>query len=150
MRQMTDAGFSAVFVGIETPCEESLAGCNKAQNTRRDLLASVRNILAAGIEVQGGFIVGFDHDPPEVFERQIRFIQESGIITAMVGLLNALKGTTLYLRMKQENRLRHENGGDNTAGTINFIPKDGRKRSSLKAIGRSCPPSTPRGTTISG
>jgi radical SAM superfamily enzyme YgiQ (UPF0313 family) len=123
LAMMSAAGFAAVFVGIETPLEESLSECDKVQNKRRDLLACVRTIQEHGMEVQAGFIVGFDNDPPAVFERQIAFIQESGIVTAMVGILNALKGTRLYRRMEQERRLITDDTGDNTDGSINFIPR---------------------------
>jgi radical SAM superfamily enzyme YgiQ (UPF0313 family) len=120
---MVKAGFRRVFIGIETPNEESLAECNKYQNKNRDLIACVKKIQDAGLEVQGGFIVGFDNDPPSIFERQIRFIQKSGIVTAMVGLLNAPRGTRLYHRLKKENRLLNDTSGDNTDCSLNFIPK---------------------------
>ncbi|MHB9156173.1 MAG: B12-binding domain-containing radical SAM protein [Endomicrobiales bacterium] len=127
MRLMTRAGFATVFIGIESPSGESLAECGKFQNRRCDLLAAVKKVQGAGLEVQGGFIIGFDNDPPSIFEKQVAFIQESGIVTAMVGLLNALKGTKLYARMNNENRLLNDDSGDNTDGSINFIPKMGKK-----------------------
>lgn len=123
MQLMGQAGFNKVFVGIETPHEESLAECNKYHNQNRDLLASVKKMQNHGFEVQGGFIIGFDNDPPSIFEKQIRFIQQSGIMTAMVGLLTAFQGTPLYKRMEDENRLIHDSSGDNTDFSLNFIPK---------------------------
>ena len=123
MRLMTDAGFNTVFVGIETPHEESLKECNKIANKNRDLLSSVKTLQNYGFQVQGGFIVGFDSDPPSIFRRQINFIQQSGIMTAMVGLLNAPPETRLYKRLKAENRILPGGSGDNTDGTTNFIPK---------------------------
>ncbi|MCP2520179.1 B12-binding domain-containing radical SAM protein [SCandidatus Aminicenantes bacterium Aminicenantia_JdfR_composite] len=123
MHLMVEAGFDKVFIGIETPNEESLTECNKFQNKSRDLLYCVKKIQNQGLEVQGGFIVGFDNDPPSIFERQINFIQKSGIVTAMVGLLNAPKGTRLYQRLKKENRLLTEISGDNTDFSLNFVPK---------------------------
>jgi radical SAM superfamily enzyme YgiQ (UPF0313 family) len=123
MQLMVKAGFRRVFIGIETPNEDSLAECNKYQNKNRDLIACVNKIQDAGLEVQGGFIVGFDNDPPSIFERQISFIQKSGIVTAMVGLLNAPRGTRLYHRLKKENRLLNDPSGDNTDCSLNFIPK---------------------------
>ena len=123
MALMVRAGFDQVFVGIESPNEESLAECSKLQNRNRDLIASVRRIQRAGLEVQAGFIVGFDKDPAAIFDRLIAFIQESGIVTAMVGLLNAPKGTKLHQRLKEEQRLVNVPSGDNTDFTINFIPK---------------------------
>jgi radical SAM superfamily enzyme YgiQ (UPF0313 family) len=123
MRLMARAGFDQVFVGIESPNEESLAECSKLQNRNRDLIASVKKMQKAGLEVQAGFIVGFDKDPAAIFDRLIGFIQESGIVTAMVGLLNAPQGTKLYHRMKQEGRLLKAATGDNTDFSINFIPK---------------------------
>jgi len=120
---MVKAGFDIVFVGIETPNEKSLAECNKFQNENRDLLASVRKIQKYGLEVQAGFIVGFDNDPLTIFDTQIKFIQNSGIVTAMVGLLNALPRTQLYQRLEKEKRLLKDTSGDNTDFSINFIPK---------------------------
>ena len=123
MQAMTDAGFCSVFLGIETPNENSLAECNKVQNKNRNLVASIKVIQQAGMQVQGGFIVGFDNDGPNIFEQLIQFIQESGIIVAMVGLLNAPKGTRLYQRMVRENRILKHISGDNTDFSMNFIPK---------------------------
>ncbi len=123
MRLMVKAGFEAVFIGIESPNDESLLECNKNQNRHRDLITSVKEIQKSGLEVQGGFIVGFDNDPPSIFDRLTEFIQESGIVTAMVGLLNAPKGTRLHKRMQKEERLVNDFTGDNTDFSINFIPK---------------------------
>lgn len=120
---MVQAGFISVFIGIETPDENSLAACNKKQNQNRDLLASVHYLQKSGLQVMGGFIVGFDSDTSSIFDRQIRFIQQSGIVTAMVGLLQAPFGTDLYRRMKQEGRLTNEMSGDNVDGSTNIIPK---------------------------
>jgi radical SAM superfamily enzyme YgiQ (UPF0313 family) len=127
MRLMTAAGFDQVFVGIETPVEASLAECNKRQNRSRDLVADVKRIQRAGLQVQGGFIVGFDNDPPAIFQRQIDFIQKSGIVTAMVGLLQAVPGTKLHARLHQQGRLLGETSGDNVDGTTNFIPRMNRE-----------------------
>ncbi len=123
MDLMGEAGFDTVFVGIETPDDSSLAECNKKQNSNRNLVDDVRKIQRAGMQVQGGFIVGFDSDSPSVFRRQIEFIQKSGIVTAMVGLLQAPAGTKLYQRMKDAGRLIGSSTGDNVEGTTNIIPK---------------------------
>jgi radical SAM superfamily enzyme YgiQ (UPF0313 family) len=123
MRLMVRAGFDTVFIGIESPNEESLAECSKLQNKNRDLIACVKKIQRAGLQVQAGFIVGFDKDPASIFERLIAFIQESGIVTAMVGLLNAPRGTKLHQRLLEEGRLVKEVTGDNTDFSINFIPR---------------------------
>ncbi len=120
---MVKAGFNSVFVGIETTNRESLAECGKSQNMNRDVMSAVKKLQYQGLIVSGGFIVGFDHDPPTIFEQQIRFIQNSGIVTAMVGLLNAPSGTRLFQRMKAENRLLDIMSGDNMDGSMNFIPK---------------------------
>jgi len=135
MQLMVKAGFDSVFIGIETPNEESLAECGKIQNKNRDLIACVKKIQRFGLEVQAGFIVGFDSDPPSIFERMIVFVQKSGIVTAMVGLLNAPRGTKLYQRLVNEKRLLRDISGNNTDLSINFIPKmsyeiliDGYKR----------------------
>ena len=123
MKMMVEAGFDVVFIGIETPHEQSLAECSKIQNKNRDLLASVRNIQRSGLEVQGGFIVGFDNDPPTIFDAQIGFIQKSGVVTAMVGVLIALPRTHLYERLKKEQRLLKETSGNNTDFSTNFITR---------------------------
>jgi len=127
MRLMVAAGFTQVFVGIETPDEASLAECNKCQNQGRDLIADVKRIQHAGLQVQGGFIVGFDSDTPTVFQRQIEFIQQSGIVTAMVGLLQAIPGTRLYQRLSRQGRLTGHTTGNNGDGTTNFIPRMNRE-----------------------
>ncbi|MBL8207419.1 MAG: B12-binding domain-containing radical SAM protein [Blastocatellia bacterium] len=120
---MRRAHFHRVFLGIETPVEESLKEAQKFQNTRHSLLESVRKIQQHGMEVMAGFIVGFDNDPDDIFERQIRFIRESAIPLAMVGLLNALPDTQLWRRLKREGRLITESTGNNTDASLNFIPK---------------------------
>lgn len=122
MELMVQAGFTTVFIGIETPDEESLAEANKRNNIRRDLAADIRRIQRAGLQVQGGFIIGFDNDTPSIFQRQIDFIQQTGVVTAMVGLLNALPGTRLYARLEQEGRIQAQTSGDNSDGTTNIIP----------------------------
>lgn len=123
LRLMVEAGFKKIFVGIETPQEEGLIECAKTQNTQRDLLASVKTIQKAGIEVMGGFILGFDSDKPNIFERQIKFIQEAGVVTAMVGLLQALPGTQLFSRLEKEGRILSQATGNNVMAALNFIPK---------------------------
>ena len=116
------AGFSRVFLGIETPVEESLKEAQKTQNTRVNLLDSVKKIQRYGMEVMAGFIVGFDNDPVDIFERQITFIRESAIPLAMVGLLTALPDTQLWRRLKREGRLLAESSGNNTSLSLNFRP----------------------------
>lgn len=122
MEMMVDAGFDAVFIGIETPDEDGLAECSKKQNRNRDLVDSVKRIQRAGLQVQGGFIVGFDSDKKSIFQTQIDFIQKSGIVTAMVGLLQAPVGTKLFKRLEKEGRLVGSISGDNVDGTTNIIP----------------------------
>ena len=122
MQMMVEAGFNTIFVGIETPEEDSLAECNKKQNLKRDLVENVRHMQHAGLEVQAGFIVGFDHDTPFTFQRMVDFIQKSGIVMAMVGLLQAPHGTLLYERLKKAGRLLERMSGDNVDGTTNIIP----------------------------
>jgi radical SAM superfamily enzyme YgiQ (UPF0313 family) len=119
LESMRDAGFRSVFVGIETPVEESLKEAQKSQN-RGNLLDSVRKIQSYGMEVMAGFIVGFDNDPEDIFERQIDFIRQSAIPLAMVGLLNALPDTQLWRRLEREGRLLGEASGNNTVCTFNF------------------------------
>jgi radical SAM superfamily enzyme YgiQ (UPF0313 family) len=120
--RMVAAGFKKVFVGIETPSAESLEECRKRQN-RGDLVAAVHRLQQAGLEVMGGFIVGFDNDRPDIFHRQFEFIQRSGVVTAMVGLLTALPKTRLWQRLQQEGRLLAESTGNNTDAVLNFVPR---------------------------
>jgi radical SAM superfamily enzyme YgiQ (UPF0313 family) len=124
---MVQAGFKKVFIGLETPSEDSLLECAKVQNTRRDLVAAVQKIHQAGLQVLGGFIVGFDSDTHGIFERQRRFIQDAGVVTAMVGLLNALPATRLFERLKKEGRLLRESTGNNLDAIVNFVPKLNRE-----------------------
>jgi len=120
---MVKAGFTQVFVGIETPDDKALAECSKSQNRNRDMVSSVKKLQRMGLQVMGGFIVGFDSDDETIFERMIEFIQQSGIVTAMVGLLQAPIGTQLYQRMLREGRIRHNYSGDNVDGETNILPK---------------------------
>ena len=120
---MARAGFEEVFVGIETPHVESLEECRKIPNRGRDLVASVRTLQRAGLQVQAGFIIGFDSDPPSIFAAMTRFIEESGIAVAMVGLLNAPVRTRLHGRLEKENRLLNAFSGNNTDFSMNFVPR---------------------------
>jgi radical SAM superfamily enzyme YgiQ (UPF0313 family) len=120
---MVKAGFNSAFIGIETVNNESLTECGKSQNKNRDMVKAVKKLQNRGIIVSGGFIVGFDNDPGSIFEQQINFIQKSGIVTAMVGLLNAVPGTRLFQRLKSEKRILSDFEGNNMDGALNFIPK---------------------------
>jgi len=120
---MVQAGFKKVFLGIETPSLESLEECRKLQNRGRDLVETVKTLQRYGLEVMGGFIIGFDNDKHDIFKRQFEFIQRSGVVTAMVGLLTALPETRLYRRLKREGRLDSETTGNNTDAVLNFKPK---------------------------
>lgn len=122
MEMMVKAGFAKVFIGIETPDEASLVECSKTQNNNRDLIEAIRIIQSYGMEVSAGFIVGFDNDTSSIFQRQIDFIQKSGVISAMVGLLNAPRKTRLYERLKKEGRIIADFDGDNTNFALNFEP----------------------------
>ena len=122
MQLMKDAGFNSVFLGIETPDESGLIASNKLQNTRRSLLDSVATIQSYGMQVMGGFILGFDTDRDDIFDRMVEFIQKSGIPIAMVGLLQAMPGTQLFRRLRREGRIVDAGKGDNTCDRLNFLP----------------------------
>lgn len=122
IKLLKETNFSGLFVGIETPEEESLKSCGKYQNTGKDLNEKVKYLQRNGLEVKGGFIVGFDTDTLKTFDKMIEFIQNSGIVTAMVGLLHALPMTKLYKKLKKEGRILHKASGNNTDSTLNFIP----------------------------
>lgn len=128
LQAMQDAGFASVFLGIETPDESSLAATQKHQNTRRDLLESIAIIQKYGIEVMGGFILGFDTDRDDIFDRLVDFIQKSAIPIAMVGLLQALPGTQLFRRLTREGRILHAGDGNNTSCELNFLPQMNAQR----------------------
>jgi radical SAM superfamily enzyme YgiQ (UPF0313 family) len=128
MDLMSAANFNKVFLGLETPCMESLQECGKTQNTGMDLVEAVRTIHQHGMQVMAGFIVGFDNDTESIFETQIKFIQQIGVVTAMVGLLGAIPHTRLWHRLRAEGRLLNETSGDNTDGSLNFIPNMGREK----------------------
>jgi len=128
LAMMVTAGFDSVFIGIESPDEVCLTECHKTQNKNRDLLESVAIIQRSGLQVMGGFIVGFDSDRPSIFQRQIDFIQKSGIVTAMVGMLQAPPGTRLFDRLQRESRVVNTFSGDNVDGTTNIIPRMGIDR----------------------
>jgi radical SAM superfamily enzyme YgiQ (UPF0313 family) len=124
MQLMKDAGFKSVFLGVETPDESGLIASNKLQNTRRSLLESVATIQSYGMEVMGGFILGFDTDKEDIFDRMVDFIQKSGIPIAMVGLLQAMPGTQLFHRLRREGRIVDAGGGNNTfSDRLNFLPR---------------------------
>lgn len=126
MKMMSRANFFKVFLGIESPNTDSLRECGKLQNVKRDLVETVRIIQQNGMQVMGGFIVGFDSDTESIFETQIRFIQQVGIVSAMVGLLTALPQTQLWQRLKAEGRLISDATGD-IDGRVNFVPKMEKK-----------------------
>jgi radical SAM superfamily enzyme YgiQ (UPF0313 family) len=112
LQAMVEAGFSAVFVGIETPSPESLKEAQKSQNLRTDPAEAVRTLARAGLEVFAGFIVGFDADDDTIFDRQAEFISSLPIARAMVGILSALPGTQLWRRLEKEGRLAADPTGD--------------------------------------
>ncbi|MCC6869985.1 MAG: B12-binding domain-containing radical SAM protein, partial [Burkholderiales bacterium] len=121
---MREAGFVWVFVGIESADPQTLKDTGKTQNTHQDVLTSIRAIYGHGIDVLGGFIVGFDNDTAVTFDVQHRFIVDSGIQAAMVGLLTALPKTPLHARLESEGRLREaRQHSDNTKLSTNVVPK---------------------------
>ncbi len=118
---MREAGFNQVFIGIETPDPKGLEETGKKQNLKANMENSIRTIQRHGMEVMAGFIIGFDSDKEDIFERQISFIQQNAIPKAMIGFLNALPGTRLYHRLKMEGRILKASLGNNThCMTTNF------------------------------
>lgn len=124
---MKQAGFDGVFIGLETPSEKGLRECFKSQNYNRDLRASIKKLQATGLEVLGSYIVGFDSDDREIFEKQVEFIQNTGVVVAMVNLLNALPNTHLWRRLKLEGRLETDSPEIDTHKTVNFSPRMGKE-----------------------
>ncbi|MBI4509874.1 MAG: B12-binding domain-containing radical SAM protein [Deltaproteobacteria bacterium] len=121
-KNMVDAGFSAVFLGIETPSASALEEVGKRQNLRVDLEEAVLSLTRVGLEVMGGFVVGFDSDGPQAFDAQRNFLVNSPIPLAMIGILTALPGTALWRRLEREGRLRATSSGDQF-DRPNFEPK---------------------------
>jgi radical SAM superfamily enzyme YgiQ (UPF0313 family) len=139
MDLMYQAGFDWIFIGIETPYEESLVECNKKQNLRRNMPDQIRCLQRNGLQVQGGFIIGFDHDPADIFRRQYELIQQSGIVMAMVGILQALTGTELHKRLKREGRIIGDFSGNNVMDDTNIITRMDREalRTKYRALVKS-------------
>jgi radical SAM superfamily enzyme YgiQ (UPF0313 family) len=123
MRLFREANFQWVFIGIESPDEESLKETLKLQNTREDMMVSLHRIYSNAIDIFAGFIIGFDHDTVSTFGRQHDFIRNSGIQVAMVGLLTALPRTPLYKRLEADGRLLDGEASDNTRLWTNVVPK---------------------------
>jgi radical SAM superfamily enzyme YgiQ (UPF0313 family) len=119
---MTDAGFAVVFVGIETPRRASLVETRKLQNLHGDLAAKVRSLRSRGLDVWAGFILGFDHDEPDVFDEMVEFVQRAGIAYAMVGMLIALPGTPLHRRLQAEGRLLPDEASGDMFAVTNVAP----------------------------
>ncbi|MBI3890715.1 MAG: B12-binding domain-containing radical SAM protein [Candidatus Wallbacteria bacterium] len=122
MESMRRAGFKRVFLGIETPSLEGLRETQKLQNTHRDMVEAVHDVIDHGIEVTAGFIVGFDSDTEDIFERQIEFIRKAEIPWAMSGVLAAPPATQLWARLEKEGRLLGFHVGDQF-GRTNFVTK---------------------------
>jgi radical SAM superfamily enzyme YgiQ (UPF0313 family) len=127
MSMMSAANFAKVFLGIETPNVESLHECGKIHNASRDLVQTVETIHEHGLQVMGGFIVGFDSDSESIFDTQIQFIRQVGIVVAMVVVLTALPKTRLWKRLEGENRLLGDSAGGVTEGHLNFVPNMDRE-----------------------
>ena len=131
MDTMIQAGFTSVFVGIETPTPAALLATKKPQNVSKAdpdyPLHAVHTLQAKGFEVMGGFILGLDGDTPEAFDTHIRFIQQAAIPMAMEGLLTVLKGTDLYYRMEREGRLRGDTTGNNLDTSSQLCARDARR-----------------------
>ena len=119
---MVKAGFTMVFMGIETPDTESLIGINKVQNTRQSLIDSCHKITKSGLQIMSGFIMGFDNEKPGAGQRIVDFIQETGIPQAMFSLLQALQNTQMWQRLKQEGRLLEGLGTIHKVSIMNITP----------------------------
>ncbi|MGD0008261.1 MAG: B12-binding domain-containing radical SAM protein [Terriglobia bacterium] len=117
---MVRANFYYVFIGIESPSEQSLLETKKYQNLRHDQLESIRFIQSQGLWVSAGFIIGFDSDTEDIFERQRDFIERAAIPWAMAGFLQAPVTTSLYDRMLKEGRLLDESPVLNNFDPPNF------------------------------
>ncbi|RAM48775.1 MAG: B12-binding domain-containing radical SAM protein [Hapalosiphonaceae cyanobacterium JJU2] len=122
MELMVECGFAAVFLGIETPDEESLQLTKKFQNTRSSLVESVQSIIKAGLRPMAGFIIGFDGEKAGAGDRIVRFAEQAAIPSTTFAMLQALPDTALWHRLKKEGRLRENKDGNiNQTTLMNFI-----------------------------
>jgi len=122
MDLMVECNFNAVFLGIETPDEDSLQLTKKFQNTRSSLAESVEAIIRTGLRPMAGFIIGFDGEKTGAGDRIVRFAELTGIPTTTFAMLQALPNTALSHRLEREGRLRDNNGNLNQTTLMNFVP----------------------------
>ncbi|MBP0016562.1 MAG: B12-binding domain-containing radical SAM protein [Cyanobacteria bacterium SBLK] len=122
MDMMVACNFGSVFLGIETPDEDSLKVTKKFQNTRDTLSDSVDRILHSGIRVLAGFIIGFDGEKSGAGDRIVRFVEKTNISLAFFSMLQALPNTALWERLEKEGRLINDSGNGNQTTLINFVP----------------------------
>ncbi|MBE9188951.1 DUF4070 domain-containing protein [Gloeocapsopsis crepidinum LEGE 06123] len=122
MDLMVECNFDAVFLGIETPDEDSLQLTKKFQNTRSSLIESVQSITRAGLRPIAGFIIGFDGEKAGAGDRIVRFAEKTAIPTTTFAMLQALPNTALWHRLDKEGRLRGKDGNINQTTLMNFIP----------------------------
>ncbi len=120
---MVRANFFYVFLGIESPSAESLRETLKFQNLAMDPISCVDLIHERGLWVTGGFIVGFDSDTEDIFDRQIEFIERTAIPWAILNCLHAMPGTALHDRMQKEGRLLAESPSSGDTVPSNFRTK---------------------------
>jgi len=122
MDAMVRCNFGSVFLGIETPDEESLAFTQKFQNTRDSLSEAVYKITRSGLRVMAGFIIGFDGEKSGAGARIVKFVEQTSIPTALFSMLQALPDTALWHRLAKENRLRSKSANINQTTLMNFVP----------------------------
>jgi radical SAM superfamily enzyme YgiQ (UPF0313 family) len=122
MQMMVECNFTAVFLGIETPDEDSLDFTKKYQNNRNSLQESVEKIIRAGLRVMAGFIIGFDGEKTGAGDRIVRFVEQTTIPTALFSMLQALPDTALWHRLEKEGRMIKKDANINQSTLMNFIP----------------------------
>jgi radical SAM superfamily enzyme YgiQ (UPF0313 family) len=122
MDMMVQCNFGAVFLGIETPDEESLTLTQKYQNTRDSLSDAVDAIARSGLRVMAGFIIGFDGEKSGAGDRIVQFVEKTAIPTALFSMLQALPDTALWHRLKKEGRLRSESADIHQTTLMNYVP----------------------------
>lgn len=119
---MVKAGFTLIFMGIETPDTDSLVGINKLQNTRQSLIESCHKITRKGLQIMSGFIMGFDNEQAGAGQRIVDFIEETGIPQCQFSLLQALQNTAMWTRLQEEGRLADGLGTFHQGAIMNFVP----------------------------